>query len=130
MRLLLDTCILYDWMMDALADADVVALVQDAGAFVSAVSVWEIAIKHALGKMPLRSRRIVEDIGAQGFGWINVTPLHAQAALELPAHHKDPFDRLLIAQAQCEGMQILTYDRLFLDYLPNTRLVHSTSPSR
>lgn len=123
MRLLLDTCILYDWMMDALADPETVALIQQTGAFVSAVAVWEMSIKHALGKMTLPSRRIVEDVEAQGFGWLNITPSHVQALLDLPAHHKDPFDRLLIAQAQCEGMQILTYDRLFRDYLPETRLV-------
>ncbi|RKT43274.1 type II toxin-antitoxin system VapC family toxin [Thiocapsa rosea] len=123
MRLLLDTCILYDWMMDALADPETVALIQQTGAFVSAVAVWEMSIKHALGKMTLPSRKTVEDVGAQGFGWLNITPSHAQAVLDLPAHHKDPFDRLLIAQAQCEGMQILTYDRLFRDYLPETRLV-------
>jgi PIN domain nuclease of toxin-antitoxin system len=123
MRLLLDTCILYDWMMDALVDPETIALIQQTGASVSAVAVWEMSIKHALGKMTLPSRRIVEDVGAQGFGWLNITPGHAQAVLDLPAHHKDPFDRLLIAQAQCEGMQILTYDRLFRNYLPETRLV-------
>ena len=53
MRLLLDTCIIYDWMMDAMADSEAVALIQRTGAFVSAVSVWEMSIKHALGKMPL-----------------------------------------------------------------------------
>ncbi|MBK1643556.1 PIN domain nuclease [Thiocapsa imhoffii] len=123
MHLLLDTCILYDWMMDALGDPETVALIQQTGAFVSAVAVWEMSIKHALGKMTLPSRRIVEDVGAQGFGWLNITPSHAQTVLDLPAHHKDPFDRLLIAQARCEGMQILTYDRLFHDYLPGTHLV-------
>lgn len=126
MRLLLDTCIIYDWMMDSMADAEAIELIQRTGAFVSAVSVWEMSIKHALGKMPLPSRRIVDDIGAQGFGWLNITPLHTQAVLDLPSHHRDPFDRLLIAQAQCEGMRILTYDRLFQDYLPETRLVRSS----
>lgn len=127
MRLLLDTCILYDWMMDALSDPETVDLIQQTGAFVSAVSVWEMSIKHTLGKMTLPSRRIVEDVEAQGFGWLNITPNHAQAILDLPAHHKDPFDRLLIAQAQCEGMQILTYDRLFREYLPETRLVRPST---
>ena len=71
MRLLLDTCILYDWIMDALTDPETVALIQQTGAFVSAVVVWEMSIKHALGKITLPSRRIVEDVGAQGFGWLN-----------------------------------------------------------
>lgn len=125
MRLLLDTCILYDWMMGAMADAEAVQLIQQTGAWVSAVSVWEMAIKHGLGKLPLPSRQIVADVGAQGFGWLSITPGHAQAVLDLAAHHKDPFDRLLIAQARCEGMQIVTYDRLFRDYLPDTILVRA-----
>ena len=81
MRLLLDTCILYDWMMGAMADAEAVQLIQQTGAWVSAVSVWEMAIKHGLGKLPLPSRQIVADVGAQGFGWLSITPGHAQAVL-------------------------------------------------
>ncbi len=76
-----------------MADPEAVELIQQTGAFVSAVSVWEMSIKHALGKMNLPSRQIVNDIGAQGFGWLNITPLHAQAVLDLPAHHKDPGTR-------------------------------------
>jgi len=78
-----------------------------------------------LGKLPLPSRQIVAEVGAQGFGWLNITPVHAQAVLDLAAHHKDPFDRLLIAQAQCEGMRMVTYDRLFQDYLPDALLVRT-----
>ena len=122
MRLLLDTCILYDWMMDAMGDPQAVALIERHGAFVSAVSVWEMAIKHGLGKMLLPSHKIVDDIQAQGFGWINVTPGHAQAVLDLAHYHKDPFDRLLIAQAHCEGLRIVTYDALFKRYLTETIL--------
>ena len=125
MRLLLDTCILYDWMMGAMTDPEAVRSIQQAGAWVSAVSIWEMAIKHGLGKLPLPSRQIVAEVGAQGFGWLNITPGHAQAVLDLAAHHKDPFDRLLIAQAQCEGMRMVTYDRLFQDYLPDTLLVRT-----
>lgn len=123
MRLLLDTCIVYDWLMDEIADAEVVSWIQREGAFVSAVVVWEMAIKHRLGKMPLPSRQLVDDIGAQGFAWLNITPRHTQRVMELPDHHKDPFDRLLIAQADCEEMRILTYDRRFQDYRPKTYLV-------
>jgi PIN domain nuclease of toxin-antitoxin system len=59
------------------------------------------------------------------FGWLNITPGHAQAVLDLAAHHKDPFDRLLIAQAQCAGMCMVTDDRLFQDDLPDTLLVRT-----
>lgn len=123
MRLLLDTCIIYDWMMDTLTHQPTIQLIEQSGAFVSAVSVWEMAIKHGLGKMPLPSRNIAEDIQAQGFAWLNVTPYHAQAILELAHHHKDPLDRLLIAQAQCEVMRIVTYDGLFREYLADTVII-------
>ena len=123
MRLLLDTCIIYDWMMGTLAHKQTIQLIEQSGAFVSAVSVWEMAIKHGLGKMPLPSRNIAEDIKAQGFAWLNITPYHAQAILDLAHHYKDPFDRLLIAQAQCEAMRIVTYDSLFTEYLADTILI-------
>ena len=123
MRLLLDTCIVYDWLMGEIANQDAVRLIQSSGAVVSAVCVWEMAIKNNLGKMPLPSPQVVDDIGAQGFEWLNITPSHTQAVMTLPDHHKDPFDRLMIAQAQCEEMRIVTYDRLFQDYRPNTYLV-------
>jgi PIN domain nuclease of toxin-antitoxin system len=123
MRLLLDTCIIYDWMLDELTDRASVDLIERNGAFVSAVSVWEMAIKHGIGKMDLPSRAIVDDITAQGFRWLNITPYHTQAVLELPTHHKDPFDRLLIAQATCEGLRIITYDDLFGRYLKDTLVV-------
>jgi PIN domain nuclease of toxin-antitoxin system len=125
MRLLLDTCILYDWMMGVMADTEAVQLIQHVGAWVSAVSIWEMAIQHGLGKLPLPSRQIANDVEAQGFGWLSITPDHAQAVLDLAAHHKDPFDRLLIAQARCEGMHMVTYDRLFEDYWPDTIIVRS-----
>jgi PIN domain nuclease of toxin-antitoxin system len=128
MRLLLDTCILYDWLMGAFTDAASIRTIERDGALVSAVSVWEMAIKHGLGKLPLPSCRLVDDITAQGFTWLDITPAHAQAVLGLPALHRDPFDRLLIAQGQCEGLRILTYDRVFRDYLPDTLLLRAGPP--
>lgn len=117
MRLLLDTCIVYDWLTGTIADERVVDLVRSAGATASAVSVWEMAIKHALGKMPLPpSASIVADIESQGFEWLYVSPAHAEHVLRLPPVHEDPFDRLLIAQAFVEGMQIVTYDETFARY--------------
>ena len=109
--------------MGTLAHDQTIQLIEQSGAFVSAVSVWEMAIKHGLGKMSLPSRNIAEDINAQGFAWLNVTPNHAQAILELAHYHKDPFDRLLVAQAQCEAMRIVTYDGLFTRYLADTILI-------
>jgi len=123
MRLLLDTCIVYDWLMGEIKDLPAIQRIQDEGALVSAVSVWEMAIKNGLGKMPLPSVRIAEDIEAQGFQWLNISPYHAQALFELASHHKDPFDRLLIAQAKYETLCIITYDAIFQDYLDDVLVI-------
>lgn len=78
--------------------------------FVSAVSVWEIAIKRALGKLraPVGIAALVEE---SGFQELVVTSFHAEQAGDLPMHHRDPFDRMLVAQAQSEGLSIVTSDR-------------------
>jgi PIN domain nuclease of toxin-antitoxin system len=110
MLLLLDTGIVYDWLMGEIKDRPCIERIQSEGAIVSSVSVWEMAIKNGLGKMPLPSVRIAEVIQEQGFQWLNITPLHAQTVLELGAYHKDLFDRLLIAQAKYEALCIMTYD--------------------
>lgn len=117
MRLLLDTCIVYDWLMGEINDQQVIDLVAAEEPYTSAVTVWEMAIKHVLGKMALPSGRLAADIEAQGFRWLNVTPYHAETLIELAVHHKDPFDRLLIAQARYESMRIVTYDGIFRNYL-------------
>lgn len=123
MRLLLDTCILYDWLMDEFKDRALIERILNDGAVVSSVSVWEMAIKHGLGKMPLPSTRIAEEIAAQGFQWLNISPYHAQTVFELGDHHKDPFDRMLIAQAKHESLRILTYDSIFQHYLDDVLLI-------
>ncbi len=84
MRLLLDTCIVYDWLMGEIADRQCVERVQAEGAIVSSVSVWEMALPSA---------HIGEEIEAQGFQWLNITPYHAQTVLERGVYHKNPFDR-------------------------------------
>lgn len=72
-----------------------------------------MAIKNGLGKMPLPSKQIAEDIEAQGFQWLAITPYHAQSVLDLGEFHKDPFDRLLIAQAKYEELCVVTYNNVF-----------------
>lgn len=123
MRLLLDTCIVYDWLMGEITEPRIIDRIQTEGAIVSAVSVWEMAIKNGLGKMPLPSNDIVEDIAAQGFQWLPIAPYHAQAVLGLGDYHKDPFDRLLIAQAGYEGLCVVTYDKIFQAYLDDVLLI-------
>lgn len=89
--------------------------IEGEGTMVSAVSIWEIAIKSALGKLDAPDdlpARIVQF----GFEVISVTSDHAWRVRTLPLHHRDPFDRLLIAQAQAERVAILTADPSFADY--------------
>lgn len=77
--------------------------------FASAASAWEIAIKRALGK--LRAPNDLEaGLASQGFSLLNITFGHAALAGGLPRHHADPFDRMLIAQAQSEGLTLVTRD--------------------
>jgi PIN domain nuclease of toxin-antitoxin system len=123
MPLLLDTCIVYDWLMGQVSDYGAIDLIQSQGAYVSPITVWEMAIKHALGKLDLPSTDLVDDIAEQGFAWLNITARHAQDVLHLEHHHRDPFDRFLIAQAQRESMRIMTYDKVIVSYLPETLIV-------
>ncbi len=77
--------------------------------FVSAVSIWEIAIKRALGKLKIPSH-LATAVEAAGFSELPVTFFHAEQAGSLPRHHGDPFDRMLVAQAQTEGLTLVTAD--------------------
>jgi PIN domain nuclease of toxin-antitoxin system len=89
------------------------------GVFVSAASVWEIATKHRLGKLP-RARDVAVDIAgcidAQGFGPLSVTVAHGQRAGALPGFHRDPFDRMLIAQAIMEDCVLISNESIFDRY--------------
>ena len=82
--------------------------------FVSAAAVWEIAIKHPLGRSdapPVSGYQAVAEFEAAGFSLLDVTATHAAFVERLPLYHGDPFDRLMLAQAIVEGMQFVTYDR-------------------
>jgi PIN domain nuclease of toxin-antitoxin system len=85
-------------------------------AFVSAASAWEIATKYRLGKLP-GARVIVDDIAgavaSQAFSQLAVSVVHAQRAGSLPGAHRDPFDRMLIAQAQFEGLTLVSNEKAF-----------------
>ena len=87
--------------------------------FLSAASSWEIAIKYAMGKLPLPLPPVEYVLGrmeTSGTSPLPVQHIHVLQAGSLPLHHADPFDRLLIAQAQLENLEILTADRQFEDY--------------
>jgi len=80
--------------------------------WISAANVWEIAIKHALGRgdMPVSSEDAVHYFRESGYRFLSVEAEHAVAIETLPAHHQDPFDRILIAQALVEPMRLMTHD--------------------
>ena len=82
---------------------------------VSAATIWEIAIKRAIGKLHF-DRPIVSAVLALGFEIMPVAGSHAEHAGGLPPHHNDPFDRVIIAQAYLEGMVLGTQDRLMRPY--------------
>lgn len=85
----------------------------------SVASVWEIGIKVAIGKLPLPEppdRYISSRMGQLGVRSLEITATHALQAAALPLHHRDPFDRMLIAQAQIEEMTLVSADSMFSQY--------------
>jgi PIN domain nuclease of toxin-antitoxin system len=83
--------------------------------FVSAATVWEIEIKRALGRLRAPDG-VVAAIESAGFGAIPITPVDAERAGRLPPHHRDPFDRMLVAQATRLDAIIVTRDTSFAEY--------------
>ncbi len=86
--------------------------------WVSAANVWEISIKYALarGDMPVSGRAAMRYFQESGYRFLPVEAEHAVAVEELPAHHQDPFDRILVAQALVEPMRLMTHDPLVALY--------------
>jgi PIN domain nuclease of toxin-antitoxin system len=82
---------------------------------VSAVTVWELEIKRSLGRLKSPSS-IVEIVDESGFERLAVTFAHASEAAQLPLHHRDPFDRMLVAQARVEGLTLATADGALVAY--------------
>ena len=120
MRILLDTHIalwavtghasLSKQARETILDADEV--------FVSVASTWEIAIKHALGKgdMPVSAEQALRAFRDAGYVMLDIKPEHTLRVEKLPPIHKDPFDRMLVAQALCEPLILVTCDPLVAQY--------------
>ena len=118
MRLLLDTQVLLWWLTDdARLDHDRRAAIADPDALVhvSAATIWEIAVKEALGRIEVGAD-LADEIERNGFLELPVSARHALAAGRLPRIHGDPFDRLLVAQARQEGMRLVTRDSTLAEY--------------
>ena len=128
MRILLDTHVLL-WAVgesDRLPEAARKWL-EDSNneVFFSAASLWEIAIKASLGREDFQvdPAQILEVMPETGFSELPVKAQHAVEVSRLPMIHKDPFDRLLVAQSKVEPMLLLTNDELLVSYSDNVRLV-------
>ncbi len=117
MRVLLDTHVLL-WALSEPARLPTAARkqIESAEVFVSAASIWEIGIKSALGKLNATAAQILEAVEPAGFTMLSITGAHAAKAAELPPLHKDPFDRMLAAQAASEPMILMTNDRMLQAY--------------
>lgn len=118
MQILLDTHTFLWWLGDsARLSRKALECISDGenDIYLSAVSIWEIRIKEKLGKLKT-PKNLLETAEAQGILQIEMTWRHADATKALPNLHKDPFDRLLIAQARSEGLKILTDDTAIKRY--------------
>jgi len=91
--------------------------------FVSSASVWEAAIKVGRGKLEVDIGQLVSDIEEKGFKELPVSSRHAALVAALPHHHRDPFDRLLVAQAMQEPMRLLTSDPMLAAYTPLVEVI-------
>jgi PIN domain nuclease of toxin-antitoxin system len=120
-RILLDTHVFLWLQVQPERLGDHLAAVADTAndRLLSAASSWEIAIKHGLGRLSLPeppARWVPERMRAVGATPLAVEHTHALAVADLPVHHRDPFDRLLVAQARALGASLLTADRQLEDY--------------
>lgn len=117
MNLLIDSHCLLRWLADTPMTPEALEAIADSTntVFVSTATIWELEIKAALGKLIVDGDLVVE-VEDAGFTWLQISATHAKAAAHLPTHHRDPFDRMLIAQARTEGCTLISRDRIFDAY--------------
>ena len=112
MNVLLDTCVYLWWLADhpRLKKQTKTRIMQAETAYVSAISLFEAAIKIQLGKLTVVMEDLITGIEKSGFELLTLLPQHAKTLVDLPKHHGDPFDRMLIAQAISEPLIFITAD--------------------
>ena len=118
MRILLDTHI-YIWCLnnDKKLSEQARHLITDAEVvYISAVSIWETTIKIQTGKLKANIDKLIHEVTASGFEELPLSAAHSLKLLTLPLHHRDPFDRMLIAQAMSEPLRFLTADKTLVGY--------------
>jgi PIN domain nuclease of toxin-antitoxin system len=122
MNLLIDTHVLIWWSANSRrvgrSARELISASQNS-IWVSTASIWEISIKTSIGRLEISGildGRIPGDLEQHGFRTLPIELRHALAVRDLPLHHRDPFDRMLIAQARCEDLTFLTADHLIAAY--------------
>ena len=118
MRILLDTPIYLWWLDDSpnLSHLARARIVTASKVCVSSASIWEATIKAGIGKLTVDVDELVRQIANSGFEELPISVRHAAKVGQLPDIHRDPFDRILIAQALCEPLRLLTADSILLGY--------------
>ena len=127
MKILLDTHFAFWWQTgDTRITPQVQALVEDAHkVYVSQVSLWELAIKASLGRIQIDLPVFAQQVDSMGFSWLSIDNGHLLQLMHLPCYddHKDPFDRLLVAQSLSEPVILLTVDKKLGRYGPTVRII-------
>jgi PIN domain nuclease of toxin-antitoxin system len=118
MRILLDTHVFLWWVggETKLTKATKDLILTATEVYISSASIWESCIKAKLGKLKLNIDSLVSSIEESGFFELPITARHAATVYKLPNIHRDPFDRVLIAQAICEPLQLITFDKALAGY--------------
>ncbi|MGH9365106.1 MAG: type II toxin-antitoxin system VapC family toxin [Thermoanaerobaculia bacterium] len=115
MNLLLDTQVALWWLTASPRLAKATReLIAGSACVVSVASIWEVAIKHRLGKLPVSARRFRDEMRSAGAHILSINDEHALATTDLPLPHGDPFDRLLLSVAEAERLILLTADRTLI----------------
>jgi PIN domain nuclease of toxin-antitoxin system len=117
-RVLVDTHFLVWWAAGRKIPKQAASVIQDPAneLYASAASVWEIAIKVGLGRLDVDPAELVRALDDGGFKALPITSQHAIAVAALPEIHRDPFDRLLVAQSRVEHLSLLTQDKVLAEY--------------
>jgi PIN domain nuclease of toxin-antitoxin system len=119
LRVLLDSHVILWWLMTPSKlrkPAFSIIVADESELFVSAASWWELAIKRSLGRLRFDFDIVLGKLLQANVNKLDVTFAHAENSALLPPHHSDPFDRMLAAQAHCEGLVLMTRDKAFEPY--------------
>ena len=117
MRLLLDTQVMLWWLLgDQRLRRETRELMATTACMISVASIWEVAIKHRIGKLPIDSVTFRDHSLSVGAALLAINDVHAIEKAGLPGIHEDPFDRLMIAQARIEGLTAVSSDTRWSEY--------------